>query len=143
MAVPLLEAAQDMVDKAPGWGDRVSWLSWVALAYAGVGVTLCGLMAAHILKCRVEQARCVESHQLRFDRLTKAECSSAKDRERILQALAGQEVAVEQALRTLMQHGMSTAELRRASVLHTLSGKGYADMGSTVFALLFWPLYCG
>jgi len=127
---------------------------------AALGLLLIVLVLLQTLRYRMEEARIEEMSQLQFENLADATCSSDKDRERILKAIAGKEADVEAAIRTLMQQGMSTAELRRRSVtvaptgpLHdssgldmsngsgTISSQGYKDLGSAVMALLLWPVY--
>lgn len=121
-------------------------------------------MVVETLRYRMEEARQEEVSQLEFSCLADANCSSAEDKEKILQAIAGRESEVELALRTLMRQGMSTAELRRSSLRQggrhdstasavsvstiasaftnvSATSRGYKDAGSAALALLLWPLY--
>ena len=53
---------------------------------------------------------------------------------------SSREAEVEQAIRVLMHQGISTAEMRRATLTWSSGGEGHIDVGKAALACLFWPL---
>ena len=109
---------------------------YIVIFGGGVGI----LAAAHILRIRTTEATKEEAAQLVFAEgsLQSASCSSTVDQKRILEAIAGKELEVEQALRVLLRRGISTSEIRRASLSWSSGAVGHIDISRAVLAFSLW-----
>lgn len=98
------------------------------------GALLAILPVGLVLEARAVEAAEEEAIQLAFPehKLASAGCSNDQDRARILTALSGKEEEVEYALRVLLHQGVSTPEMRQASLLWSEGREGYVDHGGGV-----------
>jgi hypothetical protein len=97
-----------------------------------------GVATAALLQARGEEAAEEEASELKFHAIMDAACTDATDMARILRAVTGKEYEVENALRVLVREGISTPEMRRASLSWSTGNIGYVEADAVFKMLFYW-----